>query len=438
MAGRKLDTRQSINRAALSGILISADSTLDVILAQIGLASYIPTASVLMTRDTNANTQANNFIAELTSTATTSGTTVLTVASNYFQQFTGSSNQTVQLPSALTVVVGQAFYVANRSTGTVTVNDGSGAFLQSMVANSQAIYTNTNNASIAGSWDVSITVAGSGLTVPNVQTLTYASGTFTGQVTSGIFVISSVSSFTNLYVGLALSGTDIAIGAYITALDSIAGTVTMSAAATGGTATTVTVTYISTNGTYVVPAGALYLTIEMVGGGGGGAGSGSGGGTGGTGTSSFFGAATANPGTGGTFAGASSVGGTATLGGYSGIALQGASGGGGGTSVVATPGTGGGSSPFGGAGGSSPGQAAGGSAIASTGSGGGGAAYEGTNDQSGGGAAGGYVKAWITGTLAATYSWKVGDGGGRGGAGSGGSTGGLGGTGVVIVVAYFQ
>src|ERR1700677_2387690 len=95
------------------------------------------TALDLILRDANANAEANNFVPNLTSTPTASGTTTLTAASAYFQQFTGTLGQTVVLPNATTLTVGQAFTIANRSTATITVNTNGGSLLQSLTANSQ-------------------------------------------------------------------------------------------------------------------------------------------------------------------------------------------------------------------------------------------------------------------------------------------------------------
>lgn len=124
------------------------------------------------------------------------------------------------------------------------------------------------------------------LTAPTQQILKfYSSGAITGKVTSGSKSVTNVSSFTNLYVGLAISGTDIASGAYITALNSGASTLTMSANATGGSATTVTITPSSTSGTYVLPTSPSPLWIKVTaigsGAGAGNAGGNPGGGTGG-------------------------------------------------------------------------------------------------------------------------------------------------------------
>lgn len=64
-----------------------------------------------------------------TSTATSGGTTTLTVDSDNVQVFTGTSNQNVVLPDETTLAVGRTFRILNASTGTLTVKDSSGAAL---------------------------------------------------------------------------------------------------------------------------------------------------------------------------------------------------------------------------------------------------------------------------------------------------------------------
>lgn len=65
-----------------------------------------------------------------TSTATAAGTTTLTNTSSYYQQFTGSTTQTVQLPVTSTLQTGWTFHIVNNSTGNVSVvSSGSNAVI---------------------------------------------------------------------------------------------------------------------------------------------------------------------------------------------------------------------------------------------------------------------------------------------------------------------
>ena len=207
--------------------------------------------------------------------------------------------------------------------------------------------------------------------------------------------------------------------------------------------------YTSGSGTYTVPTGTRFLLVEMCAGGGGGGGSNSAGGssTGGTGGNSTFGTSllTCNAGTGGVYNNGT-AGGTATVGaGATGIGLTGGSG--------AYPGIGyslgvsggqywsggqGGSNPFGGAGQGRWGAFAGGAGATNTGAGGGGGGADTTNAIPGtGGSAGGYISAYITSSIAATYSYAVGAGGTAGTAGTNGFAGGAGAAGIIYITAFF-
>lgn len=83
------------------------------------------TASKLAIRDSNANLTSDAFIATATSTATAAGTTTLTIDSSQVQVFTGSTTQTVKLPTT-GVVAGQHYIVINQSSGAVTVQSSGG------------------------------------------------------------------------------------------------------------------------------------------------------------------------------------------------------------------------------------------------------------------------------------------------------------------------
>ena len=83
------------------------------------------TASTLALRDANANLTADNFINVVDSTVTAAGTTTLTIASGGTQVFTGTTTQTVLLPTT-GIVQGQQYTFINNSTGAVTVRPSGG------------------------------------------------------------------------------------------------------------------------------------------------------------------------------------------------------------------------------------------------------------------------------------------------------------------------
>lgn len=116
-----------------------------------------------------------------TTTTTAAGTTTLTSASNRQQYFTGTTTQTLQLPVASTMTLGQGFEVHNNSTGTLTVNSSGGNLVATIPAGLTALVTCIlTSGTTAASWDLDFTGAtsqtGSG-------SLVFSAGpTFTGTV----------------------------------------------------------------------------------------------------------------------------------------------------------------------------------------------------------------------------------------------------------------
>lgn len=88
-------------------------------------ASTSPASTNLAQWDANNNLSANNVNKALSSVATTGGNTTLTVASPGVQVFTGTSPQTVLLPST-GAPAGTQFQFVNQSSGAVTVQSSNG------------------------------------------------------------------------------------------------------------------------------------------------------------------------------------------------------------------------------------------------------------------------------------------------------------------------
>lgn len=163
-----------------------ASNPLDLTIAEMiaELGSTAATASLLVARDVNANARVNNLIENFATTVTAAGTTTLVVGSPRTQQFTGSTTQTVVLPDATTLVVGQQFVILNRSSGVVTVNANGGGLVQAVAASSQSIVTVTNIGSAAGVWDSNYSApAGTG-TVTSVA-MTVPTALFAASPVSG-------------------------------------------------------------------------------------------------------------------------------------------------------------------------------------------------------------------------------------------------------------
>ena len=144
----------SVNLANVTG-------TLGVINGGTGVTASTGASSVVL-RDTNANITANSITPGWTSTATAAGTTTLTVASTYYQRFTGSTTQTVVLPSATTMATGQGFVIDNDSSGNLTLQDGSAGALGIVVPGMAAYAFCENNSTTAGSWSGYMFVPGGG------------------------------------------------------------------------------------------------------------------------------------------------------------------------------------------------------------------------------------------------------------------------------------
>ena len=76
-----------------------------------------------------------------TSTATAAGTTTLSSSSTANQFFTGTTTQTVKLPSTSTLTLGQEFIITNNSTGIVTVQTSAAGAVGTIPGGSQATFT---------------------------------------------------------------------------------------------------------------------------------------------------------------------------------------------------------------------------------------------------------------------------------------------------------
>jgi hypothetical protein len=179
----------------------------------IGMVSTA-TASTVAFRDGNANLLVNNLVENMSTTATAGATTTLTVASPKFQQFTGSSTQTLVLPNATTLSNGHQFIVTNRSSGVVTVNMNGGSLLQSMAASSFAIFTLISNGTAAGTWDSIYSSGGGSGTVTTVSVVSANgfAGTVANAGTTPAITISTtitgVLKGNGTAISAAVAGTD--------------------------------------------------------------------------------------------------------------------------------------------------------------------------------------------------------------------------------------
>jgi hypothetical protein len=155
-----------------------------------GTVSSLASAIAIADGGTGATTApaAMTNLMGYTSTATAAGTTTLNNTSSYYQQFTGSTTQTVVLPVTSTLATGWTFHIVNNSSGLVTVNSSGGNAVIVIPSGTTAMVTCIATATTtAADWESGITdfstYTGSGnvvmntspvLTTPNIGTPTFA------------------------------------------------------------------------------------------------------------------------------------------------------------------------------------------------------------------------------------------------------------------------
>lgn len=93
-----------------------------------------------------------------TSTATAGTTTTLTNASSYYQVFTGTAAQTIQLPVTSTLGTGWTYHICNNSTGTLTVNSSGANAVISVPSGITAMVTCIGTTlTTAADWEAGLT-----------------------------------------------------------------------------------------------------------------------------------------------------------------------------------------------------------------------------------------------------------------------------------------
>ena len=222
-------------------------------------------ANSVVLRDVNQNVSANSFTPGWTSTTTSGGTTTFTVASTYYQRFVGSSNQTVVLPAANTVALGQGFIIDNDSSGTLALQDGSTGSLGSIVPGMAGFIFCENNGSVAGSWSGYQFVPGAG---PTGQITwgtaglamgggTISSSTWNGSTIGTAYGGTGLTSFTSGGAVYATSTSALTTGTLPIASGGTNSTATPTAGGVGyGTGTAHAYSAAGTSGNALISAGA--------------------------------------------------------------------------------------------------------------------------------------------------------------------------------------
>ena len=112
------------------------------------------TASSVAVRDSSANLVADQFVATKTATATAGTTTTLTIDSTQCQEFTGSTTQTVKLPTT-SVTAGLEYRIINNSSGTVTVQSSGANTIDTVAAGFTKLFmAQVDTPTTAANWRV--------------------------------------------------------------------------------------------------------------------------------------------------------------------------------------------------------------------------------------------------------------------------------------------
>ena len=180
-------------------------------------------ANSVMLRDANQNVAANNFLPGYIAVTAAAGTTVLTVASAYYQRLSGSTTQTFQLPNATTLQNGHAFVFDNDSSGTLTVVDNASATVDTIPSGGYGFIFCESNATSAGSWGKYALLPANydfNTSTADFGTAVITNTTYQGGVVSTVYGGTGLSSYTGgdlLYYtsGTALSKVPIGANGYI-------------------------------------------------------------------------------------------------------------------------------------------------------------------------------------------------------------------------------
>jgi hypothetical protein len=185
---------------------------------KIGLTTHV-SGTLPLANGGTAATSAPAAMASLmgfTTTATAAGTTTLTNTSSSYQIFTGTTTQTVVLPVVSTLATGWTFYIANNSTGNLTVNSSGANLVITVLPGTTAMCTCILiTGTTAASWEAGLTdfstATGTGSVVLS------ASPTFTGTVSVDALTASgAVTGNGNWVIGNADTDTITQAASYVT------------------------------------------------------------------------------------------------------------------------------------------------------------------------------------------------------------------------------
>lgn len=162
-----------------------------------------PTAAAIALWDASKNLSANSHIDGFTTVVTSNGTTTLTAASTKTQQFTGSTDHTLVLPST-DVVAGQQYMLINNSTGSINTLASNNGVIHVLGPSVECLFTAlVDTPTLPAHWEDSFYganfAAGKVLNISSTLTLAGTDGTtFTFPSTSGTVVtLAATQGLTN-------------------------------------------------------------------------------------------------------------------------------------------------------------------------------------------------------------------------------------------------
>lgn len=185
-----------------TGTYTSVGTTLSRTLIQSSTGSLLTltgSAQIFVTAlasDIFANSGLTNLTG-FTTTATAGGTTALTNTSSYYQVFTGTTTQTITLPSTATLLTGWTFHICNNSTGNLTLNTSTAVNLTTILPATTVMATVLDTSvNTAAAWEFGFTdfstVTGTGSVVLS------AGPTFSGTPLIGANKVDAFPSGTRL------------------------------------------------------------------------------------------------------------------------------------------------------------------------------------------------------------------------------------------------
>lgn len=226
--------------------------------------SGTPAASTVAVWDANSNLSANNHIEGFATTVTAGGTTTLTAASAKVQEFTGSANQTLVLPTT-GIVAGQQFIAINNSTGSINTLASNSSVVHALGPSVECLFTAlVNTPTLPEHWEDSFYgttfAAGKVLTVNSTITLAGTDGTtmtFPG-ASDTVVTIAATQGLTNKTL------TNPTITNYTESVNAV-GTVTSAATLSLATGTVLTATLTaSTACTFTMPTAAAGKSFVLM------------------------------------------------------------------------------------------------------------------------------------------------------------------------------